>query len=80
MGEMVSTPKLLLGYKKSEAKLNKAAKRGDVGSVEKEMRSHHEYEYALLYQKVLRSQKKQAKSKNKLKGRKKYGNSYSQKR
>lgn len=71
MGELVSKPKLMLGYKKSESKLNKAAKRGNVSDLEKEMRKHHEYEYALLYRKVLDGQKRRRKQDTKKQSKRK---------
>ena len=73
IGEKVPSLLLDFRYKKSEAKLNKAARNGDVSALEREMQNHHEYEYARLYQKVLASQKKRAKpqkSKSKFNSRK----------
>lgn len=49
--EKHSLLRLLLNYLKSESRLKKAAKTGDVRKVETAMKFHHFHEYSYLYKK-----------------------------
>ena len=39
-------------YERTERKLEAAAKRGDFKGMDKAMKEHHKYEYAMLYKKA----------------------------
>ena len=47
-----SAAKLQDMYERSEQKLDTAARRGDLKAVDRAMKEHHDYEYALLCKKA----------------------------
>lgn len=47
-----SNYKLKQLYERSEAKLDRAARRGDFKGIDREMKQHQTYEYAMLYKKA----------------------------
>ena len=47
-----SAAKLQGMYERSEQKLDTAARRGDLKAVDRAMKEHHDYEYALLCKKA----------------------------
>lgn len=44
-------------YVKSEMRLNRACKTGKLGNIKKAMKTHHKYEYALLYKQYYSNKK-----------------------
>lgn len=50
-----STSKLKKLYERSEAKLNYAASRGDFKGIDRAMKQHQTYEYAMLYKQARRA-------------------------
>lgn len=50
--------KLKRSYERSERRLEAAAKRGDFKGMEKAMKEHHKYEYAMLLRKARRGRRR----------------------
>ena len=50
--------KLKQNYERTERRLEAAAKRGDFKGMEKAMKQHHKYEYAMLLRKARRSRRR----------------------
>lgn len=49
LAEKVPAAELKRRYEASEERLARAARSGSLPRIKKEMRTHHKYEYALLY-------------------------------
>ncbi len=55
LARTASSSQLKKLYERSEAKLNNAARRGDFKGIDRAMKQHQTYEYAMLYKKVRRA-------------------------
>lgn len=56
LARTVSATKLQSLYERSESKLDAAARRGDLKAVDRAMKEHRNYEYALLCKKAKKYQ------------------------
>ena len=52
LARTTSAAKLQSMYERSEQNLDNAARRGDLKAVDRAMKEHHDYEYALLCKKA----------------------------
>ena len=52
LARTTSAARLQTMYERSEQKLDNAARRGDLKAVDRAMKEHHTYEYALLCKKA----------------------------
>lgn len=52
LARITSAARLQTMYERSEQKLDNAARRGDLKAVDRAMKEHHTYEYALLCKKA----------------------------
>ncbi len=63
LAQQMSGFELWRKYAKSEAKLKQAARRGDEVALDREMKKHQKYEYAMLFKKFPKRRSKRRKKK-----------------
>lgn len=65
LAERIPAAELKRRYEASEERLVRAARRGSLPQIRKEMRKHHKYEYALLYKDYAKNRQSRRKGERK---------------